>query len=54
MKDSTAIRPFTVPTVPQSALDDLRRKKEPGAPPVARVEGVNADLDGESRKSLTR
>src|ERR1700731_3670099 len=25
-KDQTAIRPFTVPTVPQSALDDLRRR----------------------------
>jgi pimeloyl-ACP methyl ester carboxylesterase len=25
-QDSTAIRPFTVPTVPQSALDDLRRR----------------------------
>jgi pimeloyl-ACP methyl ester carboxylesterase len=25
-KDQTAIRPFTVPTVPQAALDDLRRR----------------------------
>jgi pimeloyl-ACP methyl ester carboxylesterase len=25
-KDSTAIRPFTVPVVPQTALDDLRRR----------------------------
>ncbi len=25
-QDATAIRPFTVPTVPQSALDDLRRR----------------------------
>jgi Epoxide hydrolase N terminus len=25
-QDSTAIRPFTVPTVPKSALDDLRRR----------------------------
>jgi hypothetical protein len=25
-QDSTAIRPFTVPTVPQAALDDLRRR----------------------------
>src|SRR5262249_37045192 len=25
-KDQTAIRPFTVPTVPQTALDDLRRR----------------------------
>src|ERR1041385_8883536 len=25
-QDSTAIRPFTIPTVPKSALDDLRRR----------------------------
>src|SRR6266567_3565871 len=25
-QDQTAIRPFTVPVVPQSALDDLRRR----------------------------
>ena len=25
-QDSTAIRPFTIPVVPQSALDDLRRR----------------------------
>src|SRR5260370_18054182 len=25
-QDSTAIRPFTVPTVPETALDDLRRR----------------------------
>src|SRR5437588_10847688 len=25
-QDSTAIRPFTVPIVPQAALDDLRRR----------------------------
>ena len=25
-KDQTAIRPFTVPDVPQAAIDDLRRR----------------------------
>ena len=38
-KDQTSIRPFTVPTVPQSALDDLRHRVAAMRWPVASPPG---------------